>query len=143
VIAWIVRRLVAKVDIPRCTTIGLGGIEEPMTKPLQKNLFELPRPTAKPRRRKPPEEETTRDATPLSTDPHFAGEYNKTLMGRVKHVLSTEGGWWSVQRLAPVVHGTETATSSACRDLRKKKNGAHIIERRRIEKQVSEYRWVS
>jgi hypothetical protein len=116
-------------------------------KPAQKNLFASIPERAKERpRRKPPEpeeEETSRDSTPLSTDPHYACEHMKVLQDRVKYVLGTSHEWWSVQRLAPVVRGRQTSVSSTCRDLRKERCGRLDVERRRVTtKAPTEYRWL-
>jgi len=78
-------------------------------------------------------------------DPAFDGPHNRKLRHRVLAVMSAGyrknevPEFFTVQKLAPVVRGTETSVSSAIRDLRKKKNGGFTVIRGRLENNVSEY----
>lgn len=76
---------------------------------------------------------------PLPTDPEYDGELAKTNTEKTLMILRG-GGWFTVQELAPLINATETATSSALRDLRKPKYGRYNIFRRRLENNISEYK---
>ena len=76
---------------------------------------------------------------PLPTDPDYEGPLAKTHTARTLAILK-KGGWYTVQDLAPLINATETAASSALRDLRKPKYGQHNIFRRRLENNISQYR---
>ncbi len=58
------------------------------------------------------------------------------------HYLMTHplGQWWTLSDLHESVGGSESAPSARVRDLRKVKFGGFIVERRRLESGVSEYR---
>jgi hypothetical protein len=76
-----------------------------------------------------------------------ANSTNETLRENVRKILARWHGskdkkphWWSVQALRKeLTYGTETSISSACRDLRKPKNGGHTVLPRRLPKSVTEY----
>ncbi len=76
---------------------------------------------------------------PLPTDPSYDGFLAKTNVEKTLEILQN-GGWYTVQQLAPLIHATETATSSALRDLRKPKYGQYNIFRRRLPLNISEYK---
>lgn len=50
---------------------------------------------------------------------------------RVYELLST-GEWYTLARLAELVRGSEAGVSARLRDLKKRRFGSHLIEKRRV-----------
>lgn len=68
----------------------------------------------------------------------FTPELDEARLGRqlagVLHALR-RGGWWTLAELAAVAGGSEAGCSARLRDLRKRRFGAHTVERRRRGKE--------
>jgi len=62
-------------------------------------------------------------------------------LAAVFNLLAT-GGWWTLRDLAESVDGSEAGVSARLRDLRKAKFGGYLVERRRVEGGLWEYRLI-
>lgn len=54
--------------------------------------------------------------------------------------LMLDGQWRTLGRIATEVGAPEASVSARLRDLRKARNGSHLVERRRLGKGLHEYR---
>jgi DNA-binding IscR family transcriptional regulator len=53
----------------------------------------------------------------------------KSSLGKVKHLMTHPyGRWWTLFELATRIGSSESGVSARIRDLRKEKNGSHIVE---------------
>lgn len=68
-------------------------------------------------------------------------EDSKRLSKQLDWVYSVmrSGRWYTLSRLAEVVHGSECSISARLRDLRKKRFGSHIIHTRHVAGGLWEY----
>lgn len=55
------------------------------------------------------------------------GKRLRSQLERVKAALS-DGQWWSVSDLVRVAGGSDSSITARARDLRKAKNGSHIVQ---------------
>jgi hypothetical protein len=55
----------------------------------------------------------------------------RSLLERVRALVLNHRGWLTLETIARACGGTEASCSARLRDLRKKKYGGHIVERRR------------
>ncbi len=60
-------------------------------------------------------------------------------LARVKALMG-DGAWRTLREIAEAVGGSEAGVSARCRDLRKRRFGAHTVERRRVAGGLFEYR---
>lgn len=60
---------------------------------------------------------------------------------RVKAIMG-DGHWRTLASIAEIVNAPEASVSARLRDLRKNKNGAHVVERRYVRRGLHEYRLV-
>lgn len=51
-----------------------------------------------------------------------------------------DGRWWTLRELARVAGGSEAGVSARIRDLRKRRFGAHQVERQRVGRGLFRYR---
>jgi hypothetical protein len=54
--------------------------------------------------------------------------------------LMTDGAWHTLPELAKAVQGSEAGVSARLRDLRKARFGGHVVDKRRVEGGLWEYR---
>lgn len=59
------------------------------------------------------------------------------------HKLTQDGEFRTLHSIAMSVHGSEAGVSARLRDLRKKKFGAHVVQKRRIKGGLWEYRMLA
>lgn len=67
------------------------------------------------------------------------------LSGQLKNVFlaMSDHRWWTLAELAVRSGGTEASISARIRDLRKSRFGGHVIDRRRTDRGLFEYRLAS
>lgn len=69
-----------------------------------------------------------------SRDAHRLGEQLK----RVKQVMS-DGQWRTLNELSELANAPEASVSARLRDLRKEKNGGHVVNRRFLSRGLFQY----
>src|SRR5262245_51604573 len=75
----------------------------------------------------------TADFDGSTYEPLFDGTRLKTLLARVRHLLSANAGrWFTIKGIQSHCGGTPASVSARIRDLRKPKFGQFHIERRRV-----------
>jgi len=81
-------------------------------------------------------------------DPHFDGQTYKpaldhtrlsSQLDRVKSVLR-DGNWYTLYELSILAKGPEASIGARLRDLRKKRFGGHIVDRKRVSGGLFKYR---
>lgn len=75
----------------------------------------------------------------LTFDPQQDQERLAGQLARVKGFMR-DGGWQTLQEIAAAVGGSEAGVSARLRDLRKQRFGAYVVERRRVNGGLFEYR---
>ena len=65
----------------------------------------------------------------------------RTLLERVRRLMG-DGRWRTLSEISQSCGGTEASVSARIRDLRKSRNGSHLVERRNMGRGLYEYRVV-
>lgn len=80
------------------------------------------------------------DGATVADDPDATPRLSSQLLA--VHTAMSGGAWWTLAELAVAVGGSEAGVSARVRDLRKPRNGAHVVERRHVGGGVWQYRLV-
>jgi hypothetical protein len=75
-------------------------------------------------------------------EPERDGERLSSQLGRVKGLM-LDGKWRSLPTIASLVGGSEAGVSARLRDLRKRRNGAYMVNRRYMGEGLCEYQVIA